>query len=85
MQYYKFMQRSLGNGSEYRLRYREPRGCVPDDCDYFVGIDTNEGESSFLDVYLVGKTRGWVALGLTKTANMVRRELYNIIHSRLQQ
>ena len=63
------------NASEYRLRYRHPSGCDPDNCDYFVGIDTNQKDPSFLDFYLVGKTTGWVAVGFTKTPNMVSRNL----------
>ena len=57
--------------SEYRLRYREPKGCDPEDCDYFVGIDTNTGNSSFLDFYLIGRARGWVAVGLAMAPAMV--------------
>lgn len=58
----------IRNASDYRLRYREPKNCVPDNCTYFVGIDTNEGNSSFLDFYFVGRVTGWVALGISKTA-----------------
>ena len=60
------------NGSDYRLRYRQPSGCDPDTCDYFVGIDTNAENESFLDFYLVGQAKGWVAVGFSETANMVR-------------
>ena len=59
------------NASDYRLRYREPSGCDPDDCRFFVGIDTNEEDPSFLDFYLVGKATGWVAVGFSETPNMV--------------
>ena len=60
---------------DYRLRYREPSGCEPDSCNYFVGIDTNEGDSSFLDIYLVGKAKGWVAVGFSETSDMVSRTM----------
>ena len=55
----------------YRLRRRDPDGCDPDDCDYFLGVDTNSGNSSYLDFYLVGEATGWVAVGFSPTANMV--------------
>ena len=61
----------IRNAGDYRLRYRQPSGCDPDSCEYFVGIDTNQNDSNFLDFYLVGKARGWVAVGFSKTANMV--------------
>jgi hypothetical protein len=63
------------NASEYRLHYHQPHGCHPEDCDYFVGIDTNEGDPSFLDFYLVGKAKGWVAVGFSKTANMFKTDV----------
>lgn len=56
---------------DYRLRYRDPRGCSPNSCRYFMGIDTNAENKSYLDFYLVGQTRGWVALGFGKTDGMV--------------
>ena len=59
------------NASDYRLFYREPSGCEPDNCDIFVGIDTNEGDTTFLDFYLVGKAEGWVAVGFSETSSMV--------------
>ena len=41
------------------------------ECDVFVGIDTNAGDSDYLDIYLEGEADGWVAVGFTETANMV--------------
>ena len=38
----------------------------------FVGIDTNSGDPGFLDIYLEGMADGWVAVGFTKSPNMVR-------------
>ena len=59
------------DAADYRLQRREPDGCNPDDCDYFLGVDTNSGNSSYLDFYLVGRATGWVAVGFSPTANMV--------------
>ena len=56
---------------DYRLRRRDPDGCDPDRCDYFLGISPNSGNSSYLDFYLVGRATGWVAVGFSLTANMV--------------
>ena len=36
-----------------------------------MGIRTNEHNDSFLDFYFEGDAHGWVAVGLTKTPNMV--------------
>ena len=57
--------------ADYRLRYHDPEGCDPESCNYFMGIDTNEGNSSFLDFYLTAVIDGWVAVGFSETANMV--------------
>ena len=37
----------------------------------FIAIDTNAGNSSYLDIYIEGESQGWVAVGFTKTPNMV--------------
>ena len=56
---------------DYRLTSRIPAGCTPTmDCSYFMGIRTNTN-SSFLDIYLEGVSTGWVAVGITSSANMV--------------
>ena len=57
--------------ADYRLRYHDPEGCDPESCDYFMGIDTNEGNSSFLNFYLTAETEGWVAVGFSESASMV--------------
>ena len=57
---------------DYRLQNRDPDGCDPESCDYFVGIDTNEGNDSFLDFYLTADIDGWVAIGFSMSNNMVR-------------
>lgn len=71
----KFRLQVVRNASDYRLLYREPSDCEPDNCDFFVGIDTNEGDMTFLDFYLVGKAEGWVAVGFSETSSMVSRTM----------
>ena len=44
---------------------------MPSECNLFVGIDTNEGDSDFLDVYLEGSASTWVAVGFSTSNNMV--------------
>ena len=39
----------------------------------FIGIDTNTGNSSYLDIYIEGESQGWVAVGFTETPNMEYR------------
>ena len=56
---------------DYRLTFRNPPGCAPSACDVFVGIDTNSGNSDFLDIYLEGEADGWVAVGFSSTPSMV--------------
>ena len=58
---------------DYRLTFRDPPECHASSCDVFVGIDTNAGNPDFLDIYLEGVADGWVAVGFTETANMVRQ------------
>ena len=40
----------------------------------FVGINTNSGNSGYLDIFLEGEAAGWVAVGFSETQNMVRDE-----------
>ena len=69
------------NAEDYRLRYRNPRGCSPNTCHYFMGINTNTENKSYLDFYLVGQTTGWVALGFSETDGMVS---FKCFHASLQ-
>ena len=55
----------------YRLTYRIPDNCDPASCDYFLGINVNAGNSSYLDIYLSGDTDGWIAIGFSSTSSMV--------------
>ena len=56
----------------YRLIFRSPDGCAPSQCDIFIGIDTNTGNSGYLDIYMEASTTGWVAVGFSDTRTMVR-------------
>ena len=56
---------------DYRLTFRIPSNCPPAQCEVFVGIGTNTGNSSYLDIYLEGQAGGWVAVGFSKTSDMV--------------
>ena len=67
---------------DYRLTFRNPPNCTVSSCDVFVGIDTNLGDPSFLDIYLEGKADGWIAVGFTETPSMVSE--YDIINFSLQ-
>jgi hypothetical protein len=61
--------------SAYDLRYRIPSGCDPTtNCTYFVGLEVNANDSSFLDVFLTAPVAGWVAVGFSPTPSMVRVE-----------
>lgn len=68
------------NASNYRIAVGFPTGCGQSSskCDYFLGINTNSKSSSSLDMTLVGKASGWVAVGFSKTPNMVRSYNYAI-------
>ena len=56
---------------DYRLRYHNPVNCDPNNCTYFMGIDTNEGNPFYLDVYLTAEIDGWVAVGFSESPDMV--------------
>lgn len=56
----------------HRLTHRIPSGCDPSHCDYFLAIDTNPNNNDgLLDFTLEGTARGWLAVGFSKTPNMV--------------
>ena len=57
---------------DYRLIFRNPVYCVNVyDCETYVGIDTNSGDSDFLDIYMEGRASGWVAVGFSDSISMV--------------
>ena len=55
----------------YRLTHRIPSGCDPSQCDYFLGISTNANDDNLLDFTLESSAQGWVAVGFSKTPDMV--------------
>ena len=66
-----FLVSQIRAPGDYRLRYHDPINCDPDNCDYFMGSDTNEGSPLYLDFYLTAEIQGWVAVGFSEAANMV--------------
>ncbi len=56
----------------YRLQVLNPENCSRAECDMFIGIDTNTGDDGFLDIYMEGTAEGWLAVGFSETADMVR-------------
>ena len=56
---------------DYRLTFRTPPNCLLDECNVFVGIDTNVGSPAYLDITMQGLANGWLAVGFTTTQNMV--------------
>ena len=61
---------------DYRLTFRTPANCLLDECNVFVGIDTNNGSSEYLDITMQGVAGGWLAVGFSFTANMVGVGIY---------
>lgn len=47
-----------------------PSGCQSDNCTVYVKI-TNNSDPSLLNFHLTAVARAWVAVGFTKTPNMV--------------
>lgn len=63
------------NYPEYRLSLGLPEGCektTDTKCEVFLGINSNSDDDSFIDFSLEGKAKGWVAVGFSKTADMVQ-------------
>ena len=58
-------------GTYHRLTHHIPSGCDPAQCDYFLGISTNPYDDDLLDFTLEGTAGGWIAVGFSKTPNMV--------------
>lgn len=60
--------------SSYRISVSIPKGCEKKSiskCDYFLGINMNSEDSSYVDFTLEGKAKGWVAVGFSDTPSMV--------------
>eukprot|EP00731_Ephydatia_muelleri_P037926 Em0599g4a len=58
------------SGAQYRLVTAIPAGCDPSNCDYYLGIRTNDEDSEFLDFMMVGKAQGWIAIGFSLKQEM---------------
>ena len=61
--------------AQYRVQVGLPKGCdqSSNECDYFLGINTNTENSSLIDFTLQAKTNGWAAVGFSKTPSMVNK------------
>ena len=59
--------------SKYRISVGIPTGCETDIsmCTYFLGINTNSEDQSYIDFTLEGSATGWVAVGFSDTPSMV--------------
>ncbi len=53
------------------FRFGLPEGCSGSACNYYVGLNVNQDNSSYLDVYLDGVANGWVAIGFSQDQQMV--------------
>ena len=62
----------LTSRGPYRLTHQIPAGCDQSECDYFLGISSNRDNNDLLDFTLEGVAEGWIAVGFSKTPNMVR-------------
>ena len=56
---------------DYPLVFKFPEKCGVRDCTVYVGIQSNEGNASYLDFYIEGDAKAWVAVGFTPTPSMV--------------
>jgi hypothetical protein len=63
------------NIATYQWNRGVPEGCSDSGhsltCDIFVGINGNSKDNNMLDFALEANARGWVAIGFSKTPNMV--------------
>ena len=57
----------------FPVTFRTPTGCNREECDMFVGINSiTRNSSAYLDIYMEGTADGWLAVGFTKSRDMVR-------------
>ena len=72
---------------DYPYTRRVPAGCTSGagDCSYFVGIQRNEGDATYLDFHLEGQAAGWVAIGFSTTTSMVgnKASVCSLVHMQL--
>ena len=68
--------------STYRISLSTPQGCNQSSggCNFFLGINTNSENSSYLDFTLEAKVKGWVAIGFSKTPDMVSAQYITVIY-----
>ena len=58
--------------SDYGLFRRIPDGCDPStNCTYFVGMEVNSDDRSYLDFIMTGEAEGWLAIGFSTSRSMV--------------
>ena len=62
--------------TSYQWSRGVPEGCTNSGsshiCDIFVGINSNSKDNNMLDFTLEANAKGWVAIGFSKTPNMVK-------------
>ena len=63
--------RQIRNIEDYRLTFRQPPGCQLANCSVVVGIDTNTGDPTVLDIAMQGVAGGWLAVGFSPSQSMV--------------
>lgn len=57
--------------SDYGLFRRIPDGCDPStNCTYFVGMEVNSDDRSYLDFIMTGEAEGWLAIGFSTSRSM---------------
>ena len=56
-----------------------PEDCTGSNCSYYVGLNVNEENPNYLDIYLEGDAASWIAIGFSLDQYMV-----NIIISYIQ-
>ena len=55
----------------YRFTATIPPNCTSN-CDYFLGIRTNDNDPTYLDFMLEGSTTGWIGVGFAPAQAMVK-------------
>ena len=71
---YDSLYTHIQSSSKFQYTRGIPEGCQQSQCDYFVGINPSTNKN-LIDITLEGRSEGWVAVGFSKTPNMVYIEL----------
>ena len=59
--------------TDYATIFRQPPECTDHtDCDIFIGMEPNEHDATYLDVYMQGEAAAYLAVGFSNTEDMVR-------------